>query len=277
MTPDPFVTLDWLASNPDAVVADCRWYLDGRSAAAAYRAGHLPGARFVDLDTDLSDPPGPTGRHPLPDPSAFGDAMQRIGVHAESTVVAYDDTGGYTAGRLWWMLDSIGVTCFVLAGGIGAHAGPLEVGPDPGPQHPGTLVVDRWPAERFATIDDVQAASGDPSVTLVDARSAERFAGAENSIDPRFGHIPGAVSLPARDILDPDTLRPAADLERVFAAAGIGADTEVIAYCGSGVSACLDLLALRSSGRQRARLYVGSWSEWGADPERPLEAGHHRG
>lgn len=276
-TTDPFVTADWLADHPDAVVVDCRWYLDGRSAVAAYEAGHLPGARFVDLDADLSAPPGVAGRHPLPEPAVFGAAMQRIGVHPRSLVVAYDDTGGYTAGRLWWMLDSLGVTAFVLAGGIATYGGELEVGPDEGPSGLGSLVVERWPPHRFATIDEVDRAIGDSSVTVVDARSAERFSGAENPIDARFGHVPGAVSVPALGALDAGLPRRADALVAHFEAAGVDRHHEVIAYCGSGVSACLDLLALRRAGHDKARLYVGSWSEWGGDPHRPLETGQPSG
>jgi thiosulfate/3-mercaptopyruvate sulfurtransferase len=276
-TTDPFVTADWLADHPDAVVVDCRWYLDGRSAVAAYEAGHLPGARFVDLDTDLSAAPGAAGRHPLPEPAVFSAAMRRIGVHQRSLVVGYDDTGGYTAGRLWWMLDSVGVRSFVLAGGIGTYRGELEVGPDAGPSGLGSLVVDHWPPHSFATIEDVDRTIGDSSVNLVDARSTERFRGAENPIDVRFGHIPGAVSVPALGALEAGLPRPVDALVAHFADAGVNSHAEVIAYCGSGVSACLDLLALRRAGHDAARLYVGSWSEWGADPQRPLETGDSSG
>jgi thiosulfate/3-mercaptopyruvate sulfurtransferase len=171
------------------------------------------------------------------------------------------------------MLDSVGVRAFVLAGGIATYRGELEVGPDEGPSGPGSLEVDHWPPHRFATIDEVDRAIGDSSVTLVDARSAERFSGVENPIDERFGHVPGAVSLPALGALDSGLPRPVDALVAHFEAAGVDPHTEVIAYCGSGVSACLDLLALRRAGHVAARLYVGSWSEWGVDPQRPLETG----
>lgn len=273
---DPFVSAAWLADRlDDVVVADVRWYLDGRPARPVFEAGHLPGAHFVDLDVDLSAPPGAEGRHPLPDPSVFSRAMARIGVHPHSTVVAYDDTGGVTAGRLWWMLDAVGVDARILAGGIDGWPGPLETGEDPPPAG-GTVTVDDWPADRFATVDEVAAvADGAASVVLIDARSLGRYRGEANAVDPRFGHVPGARSAPAADNLDSADSGPRHpdDLARHYERLGVGPDTDVIAYCGSGVSACLDLAGLRRAGHRPSRLYVGSWSQWAADTTRPVATG----
>jgi len=273
---DPFVTAAWLADHPEAIVADCRWYLDGTPALPIYEAGHLPGAHFIDLDADLSAPLGSAGRHPLPDPATFSAGMQRIGVHPDSVVVAYDDTGGVTAGRMWWMLDSVGVETYVLVGGIGAYPGELAVGPDD-PPGGGTLVVDQWPAGRFVAIDTVaELSAAHPSgagPVIIDARSGERFGGVENPVDPRFGHIPGAMSAPATANLSDGHPLPADALAEHYEAIGIDVRSEVVAYCGSGVSACLNLLALRRMGVTNTRLYTGSWSEWGADHARPLATG----
>lgn len=274
---DPFVTAQWLADNPHAIVADVRWYLDGRPARPIFEAGHLPGARFVDLDTDLSAAGGTNGRHPLPAPAIFSAAMQRLGVSADSTVVAYDDTGGVTAGRLWWMLDSVGVEAYVLSGGIAAWAGDLESGSGELPAA-GDLVVGEWSADRFTDSDEVlhlvntgAADAGNPVV--LDARSPERYTGVENAIDPRFGHVPGARNAPALANLDDGLPRSTDALTDHYRSHGVDRDTPVVAYCGSGVSACLDLLALRRIGLRDTRLYVGSWSEWGADPSKPIRIG----
>lgn len=298
----PVVGADWLADNlGSVVVADVRWYLDGRSGRDAYDRGHLPGARFVDLDADLSAASSPGGgRHPLPDPDRFAAAMGRLGIGDGDRVVAYDDAGGVIASRLWWMLDSLGHPAAVLDGGIGAWAGPLETTPPV--WAPAEFTARRWPEDRFVSIDELDGLRGRPGIVVIDARSAERYRGEPNSIDPRFGHIPGALNMPATGNLAVDgRLLPAAELRSRYAAIGAVAsdtgepDTEtsdtgasdtgirgpgtrepagasnVIAYCGSGVSACCDLLAMRRAGLGNGKLFVGSWSAWGADPARPIE------
>lgn len=291
----PVVGADWLADNLGSVVtADVRWYLDGRSGRDAYDRGHLPGARFVDLDADLSAASSPAGgRHPLPDPDRFAAAMGRLGIGDGDRVVAYDDAGGVIAARLWWMLDSLGHPAAVLDGGISAWAGPLETAPPVWAQ--AEFTARRWPEDRFISIDELDGLRGRPGIVVIDARSAERYRGEPNSIDPRFGHIPGALNMPATGNLAADgRLLSAAELRSRYAAVGAAAsdtgepDTEtpdigepgdggsadtsnVIAYCGSGVSACCDLLAMRRAGLGNGRLFVGSWSAWGADPARPIE------
>jgi thiosulfate/3-mercaptopyruvate sulfurtransferase len=267
----PFVSAAWLAAHrSDVVVVDTRWYLDGRSGRAAYDAGHIAGAVFADLDVDLSALPGPGGRHPLPDPEAFADAMGRLGISDDSHVVTYDDAGAMVAGRLWWMLDALGVNAAILDGGLHAWSRPLST--ESARPAQATFTSQSWPTERFVSASDV--ATREDEVVVLDARSAERFAGMENAIDARFGHIPGARSAPFSAVLD-DRGR-AADTQSLadhFRSLGVGPDTEVIAYCGSGVSACADLAALRAIGNTSARLYAGSWSEWGGDESRPIETG----
>jgi thiosulfate/3-mercaptopyruvate sulfurtransferase len=271
----PVVSVDWLAEHlhePDLVVVDVRWYLDGRSGRDAYDAGHLPVAVFVDLDTELSAPPSPEGgRHPLPEPAAFAAAMGRLGIGDATRVVAYDDTGGITAGRLWWMLDVLGRNGAVLDGGIGAWAGDLST--EAVEPEPTTFTAAAWPSGRLMTADDLEAAL-DSDLVLLDARSSDRYAHGA-AVDPRPGHIPGARSAPATDNLVDGRLRTPEDLGDHYRALGTG-ERPVAAYCGSGVSACVDLLALRLAGLPDGRLFVGSWSAWGADENRPAEEGSDR-
>ncbi len=262
-------------------VVDVRWYLDGRSGRQAYVGGHLPGAVFADVDTDLSavGRPAVEGRHPLPDPAAFAAAMSRLGIGDDSVVLAYDDSGGLTAGRLVVMLRWLGVDAALLDGGITTWAGRLETGDRAAPavDPPATPFTPRpWPAERLATVDEtVQAAAH--GVAVLDARSAERHAGTVVSIDQRLGHIPGARSSASAELVGDDgALRPAADLAEHFAGRGVTAPADAhaaIAYCGSGVSACLQLIAMEHLGLPPARLFVASWSGYAADPDRPAELG----
>jgi thiosulfate/3-mercaptopyruvate sulfurtransferase len=263
----PLVSARWLAEHVDEVrVVDVRWYLDGRSGRAAYEAGHLPGAVWLDVDTDLSEPAGvAAGRHPLATPERFAAALGRAGIAAGTRVVAYDDDGGSKAARLWWMLHALDEPAAVLDGGLAAWPGPLST---ERPAFPAVARVPRpWPAARFVGADDLLA---DPR-PVYDARTAERYAHGDPTIDPRPGHVPGATSAPWGGNLGPDgRFRPPAELRVRFAAAvGRGA----VAYCGSGVTACHDLLALELAGVENTALYAGSWSQWGADASRPVETG----
>lgn len=267
----PLVDAGWLAqalASPEPpALFDVRWYLDGRSGRAAYEAGHIPGAVFVDLETDLAGPPGTGGRHPLPDPAAFAAAMGRSGVGRDTTVVAYDDAGGTVAARLWWMLRATGHEAAVLDGGLAAWTGPLDAGTvEPGPVE---FEVRPWPVEAVASIDEVAGGGA----VLVDARAPERFRGEVEPIDPRAGHIPGAANLPAASLLGGDGRFLRGDeLRARLAAASIVDGAHVIAYCGSGVTACHVLLAMEVVGRSPGRLYPGSWSQWSAHG-RPVEVG----
>ena len=265
----PVVDAAWVAAHRDEVVlADVRWYLDGRSGRAAYAGGHLPGAVFVDLDADLAAPPGPAGRHPLPEPAAFAAAMGRLGIGDADTVVAYDDAGGVVAARLVWMLRATGHPAALLDGGIAAWDGPLETASSARP--PAVFTAAPWPPERLASADD----AADAVNVVLDARAPERYAGIEEPVDPRAGHIPGARSVPCRENVGPDgRLLPVEALRRRLATAGVDAATPVVSYCGSGVNACHTLLVLEHAGLGPGRLYPGSWSEWSADAARPAETG----
>ncbi len=267
----PLVSAQWLqdqlqsGSKADLIICDVRWGLAEGPKRDGFAERRIAGARFVDLDTDLSSAAGPQGRHPLPTPEAFADAMGALGISNSSTVIAYDDAGGgLAAARLWFMLDAIGVAAAVLDGGITEWVGPFESGPM-APIDRVEFVAAEWPTASFVDIAQVEAEiEAGRALELVDARSAERFAGVTPSVDPRPGHIPGAVSLPWPDNLEGSTMATPEVLARRFD--GLG--DSPVAYCGSGVTACHNLLAMRVVGRS-GRLYAGSWSQWAADPDRP--------
>ena len=263
---EPVVSLDWVRAQRDRVVlADVRWYLDGRSGRAAYDGGHLPGAVFVDVDRVLARPGSPAdGRHPLPAPETFAAGMAALGIGDEDTVIAYDDTGGVIAARLVWMLRATGHAAALLDGGLTAYDGELKRAEA---ERPATVFTPRpWPAERLADIDD----AANVSFVVLDARARDRFRGDTEPIDPRAGHIPGARSLPCLDNVDATgRFLPVAELRERFADVGVTDDAVVISYCGSGVTACHNLIALEHAGFGVGRLYPGSWSQYSHDAARP--------
>jgi thiosulfate/3-mercaptopyruvate sulfurtransferase len=277
----PLVSGDELAAlvdDPSVVVCDVRWYLDGRSGRDAYEAGHVPGAVFVDLDTVLAAPASVgEGRHPLPDPGVFAGALGRLGIPASAFVVAYDDAGGAIAARLWWMLRAVGQSdAAVLDGGLAAWPGPLEGGPGASRTTVGREPVP-WPRSRIVDADEVAAISeGRAAGVLVDARAAARYAGEIEPVDARAGHIPGAVNVPTSSMIDPDTKRflPPAELRARFEDEVSANEGGVVAYCGSGVTACHTLLALEVAGLGEGRLFPGSWSAWSARSDRPIASGN---
>ena len=266
----------FLAERPEAVVVDVRWYLDGRDGRAAYEGGHLPGAVWVDLDHQLAahDAPATEGRHPFPTPANFAAAMSAIGIGDDSIVIAYDDTGGVTAGRLVVMLRMLGRDAALLDGGLRAWAGAVDTGwVEPTPAH---FTEQPWPADRFASADQTVATPVEGGVVL-DARAHERFTGEVTQIDPRPGHVPGARSAPWASVIGDDgRLLPVEQLRRHYASLGVHDDITAVAYCGSGVSACVNVVAMEHAGLPVPRLYVASWSGWSADPDRPAELGDAR-
>jgi thiosulfate/3-mercaptopyruvate sulfurtransferase len=266
----PIVSADWLAAHADAVVlADVRFYLDGRSARHAYDRGHLPGAVFVDLERWLSAPATPAaGRHPLPEPTVFAEGMARAGIADGTPVVAYDDAGGVIAARLVWMLRALDHPAALLDGGTAAWDGPLTTA-EPAVAR-ARFTPRPWPTTRLASADD----AADPANVVIDARQRERFLGAPDPIDARAGHIPGARSLPCREHLgDDQRLLPRAVLRDRLRAAGVDGRAPVVSYCGSGVTACHNLLVIEHAGCGTGRLYPGSWSQWSADAARPVATG----
>lgn len=270
----PLVSVDELAaelaSGRAIVLADVRWTLNGPPGRPEFEEGHLPGAVWVDLESELTTH-GPTGgRHPLPRPEVFQAAMRRIGVSADVAVVVYDGATSLAASRLWWLLTDAGhADVRVLDGGFAAwrDAGrPVETGAHRGPVAGDFLAR---PGRRAAlTADQVEALVGS-SGRLVDVRAADRYAGENETIDPVAGHIPGALNLPSTENLE-DSGRFTSPSEIAARFADVAGDP--VLYCGSGITAAHTLLALESAGRTAA-IYPGSWSDWITDPARPRATG----
>ena len=268
---------DLLAGEDPPVVLDVRWALGGPPGRQEYEARHIPGALFVDLDGELSGEPGAGGRHPLPEPDSLRTALRKAGVRTDHPVVVYDAADGSVAARAWWLLRwARHEQVAVLDGGFAAWvagdrpvsreipapaAGDVEVVPG------GMPVLDAMGAARFAR-----------AAVLLDARAPHRYRGDEEPVDPRAGHIPGAVNAPFADHSGPDgRWRSAGELAEHFAGLGVLPGEPVAAYCGSGVTAASVVLALEVAGvttsRQAAALYAGSWSHWCTDEGRPVATG----
>lgn len=268
---------DALAGANPPVLLDVRWQLSLAAAAgeppfdgrAAYGAGHLPGAVFVDLDRELASAPGGRGRHPLPDLAVFGAAMRRAGVSSGTPVVVYDGGLGWGAARAWWLLRWTGhPDVRVLDGGLPSWAGPLETSV---PQPAEGDFVPVPGADGLLDADGAAALAR--SGVLLDARAGERYRGEVEPIDRAGGHIPGAVSAPTTENVGADgRFLPAGELGARFEELGVSRGAPVGVYCGSGVSGAHEVLALAVAGIPAA-LYVGSWSEWSSDPERPVAVG----
>jgi thiosulfate/3-mercaptopyruvate sulfurtransferase len=265
---------DLLADGGRVVLLDVRWALGDDRGREKYLAGHLPGAVFVDLETELADPPtAAEGRHPLPSLQRLQACARRWGIRDGEAVVAYDATGGLAAARAWWLLRWGGLTDVrLLDGGLDAWraaGGELETGdvvPAPGDV---TLTGGGMPV---LSIDEAAALPGAGGV-LLDARAGERYRGELEPIDPRAGHVPGAVSAPTTENLAIDgRFRPAAELSARFAALGAEPGATVGVYCGSGVTAAHEVAALAEAGIEAA-LWPGSWSQWSSDPDRPAATG----
>lgn len=275
--PGNLVDATWLGSHlgaPTLVVADVRWH-PGGDGRGAYEAGHIPAAVFLDAEGDLAARPfidGP-GRHPLPAPKAFASTMQAAGIGDDDAVIAYDDAGGSHAARLWWMLRAIGHECALLDGGLDAWGGELETGV--ARRERASFTPREWPADRIVDAERVADDLRTGSAIVLDARAAERYRGEVEPIDPVAGHIPGAASAPWAGNLDPRTgrFRRPDELRRRFEAIGVHEGGDPIAYCGSGLTATHDLLAIEVAGLGRGRLYEGSWSSWIDDPKRAVATG----
>jgi thiosulfate/3-mercaptopyruvate sulfurtransferase len=250
-----------------------RWYLDGRSGREAYERGHLPGAVFVDVDRWLAAPGSPErGRHPLPSPEVFAEGMASAGIGDADVVIAYDDLGGVVAARLVWMLRVTGHEAALLDGGLAVHDaqrdGPLSTGIVTRPR--ATFTPRPWPAEAIVELDAVLAGG----LVLLDARDGARYRGETEPVDPRAGHVPGARSVPCRENLGPDgRLLPADQLRARFAAVGVTDATGTVSYCGSGINACHNLLAMEHAGLGRGRLWPGTWSQYSNRPDLPAGTG----
>lgn len=273
------VSVEELASHlgdPAWIVCDCRHDLaDHDAGSRAYAEGHVPGARFIHLDLDLSGPKtGLNGRHPLPHPLTFGLRLGALGIDGSKQVVAYDATGGPYAARLWWMLRWVGHTSVaVLDGGWDAwwRAGQPVSRDRPSPV--ATTFTLRPRPELAVDAAFISAHLGKSQAQVIDARSADRFRGENETLDPVAGHIPGAMNRFFRANLSSDgRFKSNPELQQEFRALLGGHDpTSVIHQCGSGVTACHNLLAMEHAGLTGSRLYPGSWSEWVSNPARPVE------
>jgi thiosulfate/3-mercaptopyruvate sulfurtransferase len=262
-----------LSADPPPVVLDVRWALGDGARRDLYLQGHIPGAQFIDLDADLAGPPGRGGRHPLPSPATFEAAMRRAGVSRKSLVAVYDAGPATAAARAWWLLRYFGHRATaVLNGGLASwvacglelHAGARSDGPEGDfTAEPGAMPV----------LDADEAAALAEHGVLLDARASERFRGESEPVDPVAGHIPGARNRPTTDNVDgTGHFRRADALHADFRRLGVAEDAMAGAYCGSGVTAAHQVLALELAG-YRAALYPGSWSEWITDAGRPVATG----
>jgi thiosulfate/3-mercaptopyruvate sulfurtransferase len=276
----PLVRTSELASllgTPGLIIADCRFDLANADAGrAAYMAGHIPGAVFASMEHDLAAPRSPgTGRHPLPSPGEFAGVLGRWGFTAASRVVAYDQAGGAGAARLWWMLRARGhAPVQVLDGGWAAWVADGGAVSTAVP----AITPTRVPELEFGGIvgtAEVAAGLARRDMALVDARAPERFSGRSETVDPVAGHVPGALNHPYADNLDAQQrwLAPAELRRRWAPRFAEAANRPMVMMCGSGVTACHNLLALELAGHHGARLYAGSWSEWITDPARPVATG----
>jgi thiosulfate/3-mercaptopyruvate sulfurtransferase len=282
---EALVDTDWLArrlGEPGLVVADVRWYLDpARRGRDAWRAGHVPGAVFLDVDEDLSAPGGgrglPAGRHPWPSEGQVARVMSAAGIAPGVRVVAYDDASGAVAARLWYLLRAHGHDAVaVLDGGIAkwaAEGRPLST------EEPRVVpAVFEGRLRPGFLLDKATMVAEHRRRLVLDARAVARYRGETEPVDPRAGHVPGARSAPFAGNLTADAVPvflPAAELRRRYEALGAATEDPVV-YCGSGVNACHDLLALHLAGL-RGSLYAGSWSEWSSDPALPAAAGDEPG
>ncbi|MEF3304439.1 sulfurtransferase [Paenibacillus sp. GYB003] len=270
------VSAEWLRErlrDPDLAIADCRFVLgDPAAGKLSYENGHLPGAVYFDLERDLSGPIGiHGGRHPLPEAERLAAKLGAAGIGGASTVVAYDDQGGAMASRLWWILNYYGHTqVYVLDGGYGGwirRGYPLETEVR---SRPAETFVPRLRHNWLVDAAQVRRRLGDEAAILVDSRDARRYLGIEEPIDKAAGHIPGAVHYDWKSVFTAEgALREPAELQEHFRA--LDPAKEIVVYCGSGVTACANVLALTEAGYANVKLYGGSWSDWITYPDHPIE------
>jgi len=255
----PLISADWLHAHigdPDVRVIDFRWYLVGRQGAEEYANGHIPGAAFVELDDVTGKGPG---RHPLPTLEQFQAAIRMAGVDDATAVVVYDDVGGSVAARLWFLLRWFGhERQAVLDGGLQAWGEPLET--DAPHVREGRFKARRPDRSRILDFHEVARQRGVP---VIDSRAGERYRGEKEPVDPKAGHIPGARNAPFMGNLQEDgRFKPREELRRRFEEVGVDPEEGAVVYCGSGVNACHNLLAMELAGVKNVRLYEGSWSDW---------------
>ena len=274
-----FVSTEWLADHlgsPGLAIIDASWHLPTRQrdAAAEYRAAHIPGAIFFDIDAIADRSSGLP--HMLPDPVAFSSAMRKLGIGDGMRIVVYDSVGLFSAPRVWWTFRAYGVKdVAILEGGLPKWLAEGRATEDGEPMRQPRHFTARLDHTLVASLDDIRAAIQKGSPQIVDARSATRFSGEELEPRPglRSGHIPGSRNLPWSEIVADGALKSGSDLTQIFERAGVALDKPLVTTCGSGVSAAILALALASVGKDNVPVYDGSWSEWGLRPDLPIETG----
>jgi thiosulfate/3-mercaptopyruvate sulfurtransferase len=273
----PLITANQLEeiinSGENVLLCDCRFDLvDPKAGRKAYEEGHIPGAIYIDLDKDLSgEKTGLNGRHPLPQPQDWAKTKTRLGIDSKTLVVAYDQQGSIYASRLWWMLKATGHAAVqIMDGGLDAWNGPI--GTLARTPIPTSQTILARPYVGLVTAEDVFNNLQSKGKVVIDARSNDRFHGQNETLDPISGHIPGALSHFFKDNLSASLFKSPEQLYKGFVALlGPLKASDVIHQCGSGVTACHNLLAMEVAGLKGSYLYAGSWSEWCADPSRPIE------
>jgi thiosulfate/3-mercaptopyruvate sulfurtransferase len=274
---NPLITASQLQAllnrGVNVLICDCRFDLAQVSAGReAYAKGHIPGATYVDLDNDLSgSKTGTNGRHPLPSPDEWATTRQRLGIASDTHVIAYDSQGTAFASRLWWMLRAIGHDKVqVLDGGLESWKGELDtaiVAPTPLEKKPKPVAY-----QGLVLVDEIVDNLASQRKTVIDARSSDRFHGQNETLDPVAGHIPGSLNRFFKNNLQGSEFKPPEILRKEYSdLLGNIRSSDVIHSCGSGVTACVNLLAMEQAGLVGSLLYAGSWSEWCADPKRPVE------
>lgn len=272
------VSMRWLLARmyePDIVIVDCRFLLGQPNAGKeAYDAAHIPGAVYLDLEQDLSAPVSAHGgRHPLPGPAELAARLTKAGIGSNARIVAYDDQGGMNAARLWWLLRYLGhEQAYVMDEGFTAwQNAKFPVTADVPVRIPSTFEANVQP-HMLASVEDAQHASANGSAVLIDSRDARRYAGLEEPIDAKAGHVPGAVNYFWKDVLGPEGRWLSVEqLQERFGK--LDKDEPIIVYCGSGVSACPNVIALEEAGYTNVKLYAGSWSDWISYEENPVATG----
>ncbi len=265
------ISPETMANDSSAMVFDCRSHLGNLSQGKKdFDAGHIPGAQHADLDQHLAAPPGAGGRHPLPEKEVLADQFRRWGINATTKIICYDQNNGAFAARLWWLCRWLGHDdVFVLNGGLDGwlqRGLPVSSGRSTFPHGD----FSSGPAlTNICKVDAVLATSN----TIIDARDGARYRGEIEPIDPVAGHIPGAISAPFSDNMSEGLFKPAAALKQRFENLNLAPDANLVCYCGSGVTAIHNVMALLIAGYREPALYPGSWSEWITDPDRPIETG----
>lgn len=277
----PLVSAGQLAAksqDPNVRIIDARFELNAPVAGPAmYAAGHVPGAVYLDLDRDLAAPPGASGRHPLPDLEALARKLGTSGIGRQHEVLVYDQVGSMYAARAWWLLRYMGHDAVrVLDGGYAAY---LAVGGEVSsrsPSHPPTSFDIDVRQEMVLELDGILARLDDPGLVMLDARSPERYRGETEPLDPKAGHVPGALNLPYASSSGPAGMLSPSEIRQLYELDTLPDDADLVAYCGSGVSAAHLVLALEVAGRRGVKLYPGSWSEWSRRDDLPVAVGDER-